>query len=65
MVEEVDHDPEEPAAKPSRETMRRFLQNLPAMLQERYERRLSVVVKVARARIEVTTERVRLEKVVL
>lgn len=45
--------------------MRRFLQNLPAMLQERYERRLSVVVKVARARIEVTTERVRLEKVVL
>jgi hypothetical protein len=46
------------------QTLCQFLQDLPAMLRERYEGRLDINAT-GMPRIEVTTERVRLEKVVL
>jgi hypothetical protein len=64
-VQEAEPCAEGPGSKLSKETIRRFLQDLPTMLHERYENRLNVVGGVPRPTIEVITERVRLEKVVL
>lgn len=65
MVQEAEPSAAGPGSKLSKETIRRFLQDLPTMLHERYKSRLNAVGGVARPRIEVTAERVRLEKVVL
>ncbi|KAJ9121766.1 hypothetical protein QFC22_002388 [Naganishia vaughanmartiniae] len=47
------------------EEVGQFLQRIPVRLKERYESRLGVLEYGKRPEIEVTTERVRLEKVVL
>lgn len=63
-MEEAENSASETVQLPSGQTIRHFLQGLPGVLQERYESRLTVG-EGDRPRIEVTCERVRLEKVVL
>lgn len=49
----------------SGQEMRQFLQRIPAFLKERYEDRLKSLQSGEKSTVEVRTERVRLEKVVL